>query len=127
MVELVEYLIAFAINATLAVAAVIVFLHAGIPIIHSLSQGNNVTDIQGAVILPLYSYPDWSWDRVVGEQSAHPKVPVIAIINPANGPGFYEDPNYAAGIRKLADAGIRVVGYVATGWGGNGPTSLGEM
>ena len=41
---------------------------------------------------------------------------VIAVVNPANGPGAAVDPGYASGIARLNAAGIKVIGYVATGY-----------
>ncbi len=70
-------------------------------------------------IVPLYTYPtDPSWQALVTAKQRHPAVPVIAIINPANGPGSGPNPNrdYVAGIQRLHDAGIMVMGYVWTGY-----------
>jgi hypothetical protein len=64
-------------------------------------------------IVPLYIYPGPSWDELVKEKTAHPSIPIIAIINPDSGPGT-QDPNYNAGVQKLQSAGISVVGYVYT-------------
>ncbi|MNS50137.1 Spherulation-specific family 4 [compost metagenome] len=38
-------------------------------------------------------------------------------MNPASGPGLLPDAAYVAGIARLTRAGIRVIGYVATGYG----------
>jgi len=71
----------------------------------------------GATIVPLYTYPtDASWNTVIAAKAAHPTVGVIAAVNPANGPGAAADPAYAAGIARLNAAGIKVIGYVATGY-----------
>jgi hypothetical protein len=70
------------------------------------------------ILVPLYSYPDPSWQSLVQAKEAYPSVPVVAIINPSNGPGSYQDPNFVWGIQLLESAGITVVGYVATGYGG---------
>jgi hypothetical protein len=68
-------------------------------------------------IVPLYTPPtDPSWDLVAAAKRQHPTVPVYAVINPANGPGGGVDANYAAGISKLTDAGVKVLGYVRTGY-----------
>src|SRR6266850_5734478 len=65
------------------------------------------------LIVPLYSYPGTTWDELIKEKNAHPSIPIIAIINPDNGPGV-SDPNYATGIQKLQAARITVLGYVYT-------------
>ena len=67
--------------------------------------------------MPLYTAPsDPSWNTVIAAKAAHPSVGVIAVVNPASGPGAAVDPGYASGIARLSAAGIKVVGYVATGY-----------
>jgi hypothetical protein len=66
------------------------------------------------LIIPLYSYPGWQWSTIVQEKHAHSNVPIIAIISPDTGPGYYVDPNFVSGIRELQAAGIIVVVYVNT-------------
>jgi outer membrane biosynthesis protein TonB len=69
-------------------------------------------------IIPLYTAPsDPSWAAVAAAKAAHPAVPVLAVVNPSNGPGGAASPDYAAGIAKLAAAGVKVIGYVHTSWG----------
>jgi hypothetical protein len=80
------------------------------------------TGVNGTII-PLYTDPPHaSWDAVAAAKQAHPTVPVIAIINPADGPGSGPDPDYTTGIAKLTAAGVKVVGYVHTLYGAR-PTS----
>jgi len=70
-----------------------------------------------STIVPLYTYPtDPSWNTVIAAKAAHPTVGVIAAVNPNNGPGAAPDPAYASGIAQLNAAGIKVIGYVATGY-----------
>mgnify|MGYP003578331757 CR=1 FL=1 len=69
------------------------------------------------IMIPLYTYPGTTWDTVVATKNAHPSVPIVAIINPNNGPGDSKDTNYVTGIQKLQSAGVVVIGYVATGYG----------
>jgi len=67
--------------------------------------------------VPLYTPPtDPSWNTVIAAKAAHPSVGVIAVLNPGNGPGAAVDAGYASGIARLNAAGIKVVGYVATGY-----------
>ncbi len=73
------------------------------------------------ILLPLYSYPShWSaatylWDDVAAGAS---QVPITAIINPDSGPGN-GPPNadYQVGLNTLRNAGVTMLGYVATGYG----------
>jgi len=72
-------------------------------------------------IVPLYTDPgDPSWTAIVAAKQAHPTVPVIAVINPNNGPGGSRSAGYTSGIAKLQQVGIQVIGYVATGYTSRG-------
>jgi hypothetical protein len=68
------------------------------------------------IAVPAYFNPSGStyWTQLA--QSA-PAVGV-AIANPNNGPGTAFDQGYANAIRAAADAGVRVIGYVDTGYFG---------
>ncbi len=69
------------------------------------------------VVIPLYTYPtDGSWAATLQARSAHPNVPIIAVINPGTGPGGSSDSNYVQGVKNFQAAGIIVLGYVATGY-----------
>jgi len=82
------------------------------------------TGVNGTII-PLYTDPpDSSWDAVVAAKQAHPTVPVIAIINPADGPGGSAQSNYTTGIGKLTAAGVKVMGYVHTLYGARASSEL---
>jgi ABC-type sugar transport system substrate-binding protein len=70
------------------------------------------------IMVPLYPYPNSTWDDLIEAKSLHPQVPVVAIVNPSSGPGWQQDSNFAAGIEKLQDAGITVIGYVSTAYTG---------
>ena len=70
------------------------------------------------LLVPAYFYPAGAglknWSKLI---SAAGKVPVMAIANPASGPGTAVDPAYASVI-KLAQAGkVTVIGYVSTSYG----------
>jgi hypothetical protein len=72
----------------------------------------------GGAIIPLYTYPtDPTWTTIVNIKDAHPKVPIVAIVNPNSGPGSVQDINFVNGINKLMVHGISVIGYAATGYG----------
>jgi Spherulation-specific family 4 len=80
---------------------------------------NNTTQVK--ILIPLYSYPNWYdaknylWREVA---AAAKKVPIVAIINPNNGPGA-DKPNkdYQKGIEDLRKAKITILGYVYTKYG----------
>jgi hypothetical protein len=70
------------------------------------------------IMVPLYTYPGATWDTVIETKNDHPGVPVVAIVNPASGPGGARDSNYVSGIDELKDAGVIVLGYVSTAYTG---------
>src|SRR5437870_4437358 len=77
------------------------------------------------VVIPLYTYPtDGSWSASLQAKKAHPNVPIIAIINPSDGPGGSSDSNYVQGVKNFQAAGIIVIGYVATGYASHGMSDL---
>ena len=68
--------------------------------------------------MPLYTYPPHaSWTAVAAAKRANPNVPVVAVINPANGPGTSVSSGYANAIPDLIAAGVKVIGYVYTSYG----------
>jgi hypothetical protein len=70
----------------------------------------------GLIVL-LYSYPDWSWDKYAQVKQANPNLRIIAVVNPDGGAGQSRDPHFASGIANLQAAGITVLGYVDTNYG----------
>ena len=89
------FLISFTVNATHAAAA-------------------TTQQTPTGIIVPLYSYPGPDWSNLAWAKQANPGVPMIAVINPDSGPGYFRDPNFVSGISSLQSAGVAVVGYVAT-------------
>jgi hypothetical protein len=72
------------------------------------------------ILLPLYIYPNWydrdkyAWQPAI---AAAKQVPIIAIINPNNGPdNAPPNTDYQQGIKDLRQAGIEIVGYVPTNY-----------
>jgi len=69
------------------------------------------------LLVPAYFYPAGKgledWRRMA---KAAKDVPIIAIANPASGPGKQVDPNYIAAIKLARDAGVTVIGYVSTSY-----------
>ncbi|HEX5457883.1 MAG TPA: spherulation-specific family 4 protein [Candidatus Nitrosotalea sp.] len=87
-------------------------------------QATAATASKTGVMIALYTYPGSTWDVVAQAKSAHPSVPIVAIINPDNGPGSSRDPNYVSGIQELHAAGVTVLGYDATGYASNSASSV---
>lgn len=73
------------------------------------------------ILIPLYSYPQWYapanylWDDVA---QAAGSVPIIAIVDPADGPGpGFPNADYQQGLADLQAGGAGIVGYVDTAFG----------
>jgi hypothetical protein len=73
------------------------------------------------ILLPLYSYPNWYdpesyiWSDVA---RAAQQVPIVAIINPNNGPdGQPPNKDYERGLKDLRESGVTILGYVYTKYG----------
>jgi hypothetical protein len=92
------------------------------------SGGAGASDATTAVtgcIVPLYTDPgDTSWSTIVLAKSAHPRVPVVAIVNPNSGPGSAPSTAYTAGIASLTTASIRTIGYVHTSYGARAASAV---
>ena len=71
---------------------------------------------QTGIIIPLYTYPGNTWDKVIQVKNANPSIPIIAIINPNSGSGSSIDTNYETKIQELQSAEILVLGYVYTSY-----------
>jgi hypothetical protein len=69
-----------------------------------------------AIIVPLYSYPGVDWNAIIAAKQANPGVSMVVIINPDNGPGLSQDPNYVTGVNNLRAAGVIVLGYDHTSY-----------
>lgn len=70
------------------------------------------------ILVPAYFDPNVSgggqyWDRMI---DAAASVPIIAIANPASGPGKKADPAYTPVLDRARKAGLKVVGYVSTSY-----------
>jgi hypothetical protein len=93
----------------------------------ALASGTDETaqSAVAGVIVPLYTPPsDSSWAELLATKNAYPDVPIIAIINPDSGPGYGQSSEWEAGIAQLRAAGIKVIGYVATGYGATPVSSV---
>lgn len=81
------------------------------------ATGERAQMIRAKLLVPAYFYPSGGglkyWKQLM---SAAGKVPVIAIANPASGPGTRVDPNYTTVIRDAIAAKVQVIGYVSTSY-----------
>jgi hypothetical protein len=68
---------------------------------------------RAGIMVPAYQYPTTGtlWGECV---RASPRVPLVAVMNPANGPGSAVDPVYVSASDSVRSAGGRVIGYVYT-------------
>jgi hypothetical protein len=71
--------------------------------------------VQMRLWVPAYYYPFGpglgEWNRLIASAK---RVPIVAIVNPASGPGDHVDTNFAAVIPRARKAGITPVGYIGT-------------
>jgi hypothetical protein len=85
----------------------------------AVDRSSNTYKLQ--ILLPLYIYPNWyDRDKYIWRQVAvaAKKVPIVAIINPNNGPNNAPpNPDYQQGIKDLCQAGVKILGYVPTTYG----------
>jgi len=93
----------------------------------SLARQTSAATVSAGVVIPLYNYPDSTWTTIAQTAKANPSVPMIAIINPDSGPGSSEDPNYLAGVQNLQSSGVKVLGYVATGYATSSYSSISSV
>ncbi|MFC7244117.1 spherulation-specific family 4 protein [Catellatospora aurea] len=101
-------------------------LRAAAVLVTLLTAASAATPVQAAappdgiaqqLAVPAYFYPGGD-GAALWQQLNTPGVG-IAVANPFSGPGKTRDPNYAAAITAAKAAGVRVLGYVATGYLGS--------
>lgn len=68
------------------------------------------------IVVPAYFFPSTGgdWDRM---NAAAAEVPLTAIMNPNSGPGSVQNASYTNAVGSLRQAGGKVIGYVASGYG----------
>ena len=79
-----------------------------------ITRPDRTTFVQRLAV-PAYFHPGPLWTEM---DRAHRKL--LAVVNPANGPGSAPDPQYLGVVRAAQAAGITVVGYVDTGYATRG-------
>src|SRR3989454_3831957 len=108
-------------TSSLAIVSVLFFA----AIVTATARISFAATSSSGVVIPLYTYPtDGSWSASLQAKKAHPNVPIIAVINPGDGPGGSSDSNYVQGVKNFQAAGIIVIGYVATGYASHGMSDL---
>lgn len=70
------------------------------------------------LLVPTYFYPSGNganeWDKLI---TAADRAAIVAIVNPASGPGRRVDPNYTVVLEKAAKAKrLTLIGYVSTSY-----------
>lgn len=73
------------------------------------------------LLVPAYFYPEGNglahWDTLIQDAAREPKLEIVAIVNPASGPGRRVDANYTRVVERCRKAGVKLVGYVSTDYG----------
>jgi hypothetical protein len=88
--------------------------------VESASQlaGRAISQPSLQLLVPAYFYPGGdglkSWQRLI---EAAAKVRVVTVANPGNGPGEQRNPDYFLVSKAASDKGVRVIGYISTGYG----------
>src|SRR6188472_3289292 len=70
------------------------------------------------LLVPAYFYPagkgEKDWERLL---AAPEEAGVVAIMNPASGPGRRIDPNYTQILEQAKKSNVTLIGYVSTSYG----------
>ena len=69
---------------------------------------------QTGLLMPMYGNTSTQFAQIY---EAALKVPVIAILNPDNGAGLKKDSFIAGKINQLKSRGVKIIGYISTGYG----------
>ena len=75
------------------------------------------TTVPIGAAVPAYFAPSPLWDVMLGTANTGDARVDLAILNPASGPGPVSDPSYVRVVALAKAKGVRVLGYVATGYG----------
>ena len=75
------------------------------------------------LLVPAYQYPTLGtlWADCAAAAS---RVPLVAVLDPASGPGTGVDPTYTAAVGAVRAAGGKVIGYVPTFWATTPPETV---
>lgn len=72
---------------------------------------------QVTALVPAYFYPSFAGSPWSQLNAAAGTIPIEAIMNPASGPGTFQNSDYVKAVDDLRSAGGKVIGYVSTGFG----------
>lgn len=67
------------------------------------------------LIVPLYGW-DAGWSQVIQAKQSYPGTQIFAVVNPAAGPGSGPDSHYLSVVNEMKNAGVNVLGYVASSY-----------
>lgn len=75
------------------------------------------------LLVPAYQYPTLGslWADCAAAAS---RVPLVAVLDPASGPGAGVDPTYTAAVGAVRASGGKVIGYVPTFWATTPPETV---
>ncbi|HEX2557746.1 MAG TPA: spherulation-specific family 4 protein, partial [Nitrososphaera sp.] len=79
-------------------------------------------DTGNGLIVPMYGW-DAGWSDIIHAKKENPGTKITVIVNPSSGPGS-RDSHWASVVNDLQDAGILVVGYIATSYAGRSIDSI---
>jgi hypothetical protein len=79
-----------------------------------LTSADAAPAVPTGIMVPLFSYHGPAWSQLIKWHEEYPTVPMVAVVNPALGPGSFLDPSFEVDIQSLQNAGIPVLGYIAT-------------
>jgi hypothetical protein len=94
-------------------------------VVATLSTAPAVTQVSGTpkptaphLLVPAYFYPAGDgamhWKRLLASAS---QAPIVAVVNPASGPGKKTDANYLKVFTQAKKTKITLIGYVSTSYG----------
>jgi len=85
-----------------------------------LASGTHRSPVCRSTLVPAYVGPS-----ELISLAERPHRPRVVVINPDSGPGARRDAAYAEAVRRAREAGLRVLGYVATGYGARSVADVG--
>jgi hypothetical protein len=90
-------------------------------------RAQNATVAPTRLLVPAYFYPAGAglaeWKRLIASASTS-TAPVVAIVNPASGPGERADDNYRTVFRLAKGSRLTTIGYVTLGYGKRSASSV---
>ena len=101
--------------ASIAIASLLVPMPASAQHPEKKAGKTDAQTVRMRLWVPAYFYPNGpglrEWNRLIASAKS---VPIVAIVNPASGPGGRVDTNFAAIIPRARKAGVTLLGYIGT-------------